>query len=116
MAMIRGAAGPAPQQLLLDWDNNLVGMGVVSEAWLLDWFGTTWSVRATLWTVGLASVAVLLPDTAALVGYRAEAAAAAPRSWLHWRISTPWLAATLVLFLLTLSQVTRVSEFLYFQF
>jgi D-alanyl-lipoteichoic acid acyltransferase DltB (MBOAT superfamily) len=114
-AMAWGTTAPAPEQLALPWDDHLVRSGLVSEAWLREWLGAAWSVRATLWTIGLAAIAVLLPDTAALVGYRADAAAAPP-AWLRWRPSTPWLAATLALFLVTLTQVTRVSEFLYFQF
>ncbi len=114
-AMAWGSEAAAPAQLALRWDDNLVRMGLVSEAGLLAWFGTAWSARATAWTIGLAAIAVLLPDTAALVGYRADAAAPPP-SWLRWRPSVPWLAATLALFLVTLTQVTRVSEFLYFQF
>lgn len=49
-------------------------------------------------------------DTDAFVGKPAE------RRWWHWRPSNAWAAVTAFVFLLSLLSLTRVTEFLYFQF
>jgi alginate O-acetyltransferase complex protein AlgI len=88
----------------------------VTEVWLLKWFGTTWSIRATAWTLGLLTLAPVAPNTATLVGYR-ETPGPAPRpAWLRLRPSAAWLTVMLALFVYTLGRVRRAGEFLYFQF
>ncbi len=66
------------------------------------------------WLLVLAAIAWLLPNTAQLVNYRTERAP--KRLNLHWRPSLKWALVLSILALTAVSQLSRVSEFLYFQF
>ncbi|MGH6771060.1 MAG: MBOAT family O-acyltransferase [Xanthobacteraceae bacterium] len=113
-----GHAAPATA-LMADWDTSWVRWGYVSEAFLRTWFGATWSLSATLMTVGAMAVALLVPDTMEIVRYT-EGDIKSPwrRTFrpLTWRPSLAWSAAVTGLVLLTLGYLGRASEFLYYQF
>ena len=78
---------------------------------------------AFLWVIFLFFVATLLPNTQqimrryrpAIETYKDEIACLRYR-WMEWRPTLPWALFTAVVFTLAVLGLTRVSEFLYFQF
>lgn len=113
-----GLAGAPPAQVLhLDHDQWIISKGLVTEAWLREWFGAHWSVRGTVWTLGLLAFALVCPNSARLMRYHDDVGAAPPRrARLAWRPSPLWLLAVAVILLFTIGQIGRVKEFLYYQF
>jgi alginate O-acetyltransferase complex protein AlgI len=117
MSGFGGATGFAP--LAADWDNWLIREGYVSEAFVREWFGTTWTLRGTLWTMLALAIAWLVPDTMEIVNYReadAQSDWRRPVGMLAWRPSLLALGITTVIFGLAFVSLGRVSEFLYYQF
>jgi hypothetical protein len=73
-------------------------------------------VVGTLWTLGALAIALAMPDTMELVGYRVGEPTSSWRRALgawSWRPSLPWLVA---LACLIVAQLGTFSEFLYYQF
>ena len=48
----------------------IVRVGFLSDGFVRDWFGRTWTVAATLWTLTALGVVLIVPDTMEIVGYR----------------------------------------------
>jgi alginate O-acetyltransferase complex protein AlgI len=100
-------------------DNWTVKVGYVSDLTLRTWFGTAWSVPATAWSLGGLALVLAAPDTMEIVGYRVGDAQS---NWrrsvgiLAWQPSLPWLAGVVILFGVVFANISRVSEFLYYQF
>jgi len=91
----------------------------LSDGFVRDWFGRTWTVAATLWTLTALGVVLIVPDTMEIVGYREGDAQSNWRRRLgrwEWQPSPTRLAATVVVFAVTFAYIGRVSEFLYYQF
>jgi D-alanyl-lipoteichoic acid acyltransferase DltB (MBOAT superfamily) len=117
MAGFGGAA--VPEQLVLDWDNWIIRHGYVSEAFVRIWLGQSWSVVGTLWTALAFAIAMLVPDTMEITGYREGDAQSKWRRSLGifaWQPSPLTLGATAALFVVIFASIGRVSEFLYYQF
>jgi D-alanyl-lipoteichoic acid acyltransferase DltB (MBOAT superfamily) len=117
MAGFGKSTGQAP--ITLVWDNWLIAKGYVSETFVRDWFGASWTVVGSLWTMAALSIALLVPDTMEIVNYREnEPASKWRRSYgaLVWHRNWLWLGLTTAAFALVFAQIGRVSEFLYYQF
>jgi hypothetical protein len=75
-----------------------------------------------LWLGACAAIVWALPNTQEFMGRRIAPTQFAPSGLIErfpalaWEPSLPWLAAILVLGLVSLANLNRVSEFLYFQF
>jgi len=118
-AMIGFGEPVVAQHLTLDLDYRLISDGYVSEAFILQWFGTAWSIRATLWTAAALAVALFVPDTMEITGYRegdAQSNWRRPVGPFAWMPSARSLAIVVILVAITFGQLGRVSEFLYYQF
>jgi len=97
----------------------IVRVGFLSDGFVRDWFGRTWTVAATLWTLTALGVVLIVPDTMEIVGYREGDAQSNWRRRLgrwEWQPSPTRLAVTVVVFAVTFAYIGRVSEFLYYQF
>jgi len=108
-----------PHEAVLGWDRWAFRHGFFAEPFVLTWFGTTWTMVGSLWTLGALVTALLLPETMELVDYREdEPHSNWRRSWpsLMWRPGVAWMAATAVVFVVAFGQIGRVAEFLYYQF
>jgi D-alanyl-lipoteichoic acid acyltransferase DltB (MBOAT superfamily) len=108
-----------PDRLTLEWDRWVIQHGYVSEALVRIWFGSTWTVAATLWTALAFAVAMLVPDTMEITGYRegdAQSNWRRPVGVLAWRPSPLALGLSAALFVAVFANIGRVSEFLYYQF
>jgi hypothetical protein len=93
--------------------------GFISETFVRTWFGTTWSMVGTVWTVAAVAIALFVPDTMEIVNYRegdAQSDWRRPLGNLAWRVSPIALAITIVLFAAVFFRLGFVSEFLYYQF
>jgi hypothetical protein len=117
MAGIDTAAASAT--VTLHWDVWGIRRGYLSEAFILQTFGATWTVVGTAWTVAAIAIALLVPETIEWMNYREgepHSAWRRPMGELIWRPSAAWLALSIVLFAGVFYQINRVSEFLYYQF
>ncbi len=108
-----------PARITHPMDDWGVRHGYLSESFLRTWFGTTWSMVGTIWTVAAIAIALFVPDTMEIVDYREGDAQS---NWrrsvgnLAWRPSPIALCLTIALFAAVFLQLGRVSEFLYYQF
>ncbi len=85
----------------------------------------TFNLWGLPWIVALAAITQMLPNVQEIVGYvgpegprkesRVQAAGAKPH-WFHWKPSLPWAILVVGMSCWTLACMSRVSEFLYFQF
>jgi alginate O-acetyltransferase complex protein AlgI len=120
LAAMAGAGGaPVPQTLALQSDLWMISKGYLSEALLRYWFGTTWTMVATLWTLFALAVALLLPDTMELVNYREGEVQSRWRRAvgpLAWRPSLLSLAMVFAIFVMLFVQIGHINEFIYYQF
>jgi alginate O-acetyltransferase complex protein AlgI len=120
LAAMVGQGGAAPaRSLAVTWDLWGIREGYISEPFVRQWLGSYWSVVGTLWTLGALAVALLVPDTMELVGYRVGEPAAAWRRQmgaLQWKPSLPWLGALALLIVWEFAKLGTFSEFLYYQF
>jgi hypothetical protein len=118
-AMAGFADAPVPASLALPWDRWGISNGYFTEAFVLTWLGSSWSMTATLLTAGALAVALLVPDTMEIVGYRegdAQSHWRRPVGPLAWRPSLVAAVVSIVLFAEVFFRLGRVNEFLYFQF
>ena len=100
-------------------DGWFVGSGLTSDVLLRTWFGAAWSIRASLWTLGVLALMLIVPDTMEIVGYDEDDARSnwrRPAGILTWRPSLPAFGVIAILFALVFASIGRVSEFLYYRF
>src|SRR5262249_30998726 len=103
----------------LDWDQWIISKGYVSEAFVLRWFGNTWTIAGTAWTAAALSIAWFVPDTMEITGYKEGDA---PTRWrrsvgiLAWQPSLASVGLIGAIFVAAFVMISRVSEFLYYQF
>ena len=120
IAALSGFGGaPVPELITLKWDGWGIQRGYISETFVRTWFGSTWTMVGTLWTLLALGIALLLPDTLEIVNYRyGDAQSDWRRRIGNWAWRPTWitLAATGAVLIAGLLQLGRVSEFLYFQF
>jgi alginate O-acetyltransferase complex protein AlgI len=93
--------------------------GYISADFVRTWFGDTWSVVATIYTAAVLLIALFVPDTMEIVGYRVgEPHADWRRRHLlpAWRPSLGWAVVVFCLFAAAFTQLNSFSEFLYYQF
>jgi hypothetical protein len=105
--------------IVLHWDIWGVRRGYLSEEFIRQVFGSTWSVVGSIWTLCALAVALLLPETIEWMDYREgepHSAWRRPIGEYAWRPSAVWLVLALALFIGVFYQINRVSEFLYYQF
>jgi hypothetical protein len=75
-----------------------------------------------IWVTALMLIVLFAPNSQQLMGYIApnddEAARPALRArvWPRWSLSRGWAVVAATAFIYTLTQMSQVSEFLYFQF
>jgi alginate O-acetyltransferase complex protein AlgI len=104
------ASSLAPAQDLL----NTLNVGYGSFAYL--------SFDQVVLTVFLLALVMLAPNTQQIMGYvgpnqrRFGRRLGSAFRWLQWAPTQAWASATGIIFLYTLTQLSSVSEFLYFQF
>jgi len=118
-AMAGLADAAVPESIALPWDRWAIRQGYVSEEFVRTWLGSTWSVVGSVWTGAALAVALLVPDTMEIVGYRegeAQSHWRRPIGVLAWRPSLIAAGVTIVLFAEVYFRLGRVNEFLYFQF
>ena len=124
LAILRGMAGAHGVVLPEAWRALLpapVG-GVLSSLGIV--FGSTGTFRGlsqVAETAALLATCVLLPNTQQLMrryrpGFEPVRAEHGPASLLAWRPTLPWALGVVALLLLAVTQMTRPSEFLYFNF
>jgi hypothetical protein len=113
--------GDAPQSPLLAViaDSWAIRHGYFSDHVLRAWFGAYWSGAASLVTLGVLAVMLLVPDTMELTNYREG------DPQIEWRRSNPFRAWTFspvwglglaALFAVAFVRLTSFNEFLYYQF
>ncbi len=95
----------------------MLGQGAIEDKFLKS-VSTGWA-----WSLALLSVVCWLPNTQQIVGLTPMESPVLWRPlhewqsrWLVWRPTPFWAAGLSVAFLAAVSQMTRVKEFLYFQF
>lgn len=113
--------GPVEQagDIVLRYDQWMIRNGWFAREAVLAWFGATFSVVGMLTALGLFAVAIVVPDTMRLTGYREHPGdKLAPLAWrfLAWSPSPIWLVASLAAFFAAFQAMSRTSEFLYWQF
>jgi D-alanyl-lipoteichoic acid acyltransferase DltB (MBOAT superfamily) len=119
VAMAGFGNATAPEHLVLGWDGWMIRHGYLSEAFVKVWFGAAWTMVGTLWTALAFAVAMLVPDTMEITGYRegdAQSNWRRPVGILAWQPSALALGATVIVFVAVFASIGRVSEFLYYQF
>jgi len=117
MAGIDTAAASAA--VTLHWDIWGIRRGYLSETFILQALGTTWTVVGTAWTLAAIAIALFVPETIEWMNYREgepHSAWRRPMGEWTWRPSAAWLVLSLALFAGVFYQINRVSEFLYYQF
>jgi hypothetical protein len=94
--------------------------GYFPEAWPTALFGTTWSMAGTALAAVALGIALFVPDTMEVVGYKEGDAQSSWRrplpQWLTWRPAPVWLHMVTALFIVVFINLGRVAEFLYYQF
>jgi alginate O-acetyltransferase complex protein AlgI len=116
-----GGSGHAPiaEAITLQHDWWAIGQGWISEAFIRTWIGSTWSATGTTLTLLALAIALLVPDTMEITGYRE---ADAQSNWrrsvspLAWRPSLVTICIVFLLFSEVYFRLGQVSEFLYYQF
>jgi alginate O-acetyltransferase complex protein AlgI len=121
--LIQAMAGlghaPVPDELAVTLDRWGIRHGYFSEAFIRHWFGTTWTMVATLMTLAALAIALLVPDTMEIVDYRESDAQSDWRrsvGFLAWRTTFAWTVVVFGLFAASYRQLAHFSEFLYYQF
>jgi alginate O-acetyltransferase complex protein AlgI len=108
---------PVPQLLVLPHDNWGINHGYISEDFVRTWLGSTWSVIGTLVTLAALLVALFVPDTMEIADYReGDAQSNWRRSLVAWQPSLVWCALVASTAVVGLVWISRVQEFLYYQF
>jgi len=118
-AMAGFGQAPAAASLTPVLSQWMIGHGFLSEAFVRSWFGTSWSVYATIATIVALAIALLVPDTMELTNYREGEPQSNWRrtvKFLAWRPSLPSLAVTAIIFVAAATLIGRVNEFIYYQF
>jgi alginate O-acetyltransferase complex protein AlgI len=117
MAGFGDATALAGHSRLDDW---MIVHGYIPEAWATVLFGATWSMAGTALAAAALGVALFVPDTMEIVGYKEGDAQSSWRrplpEWLAWRPSPVWLRMVTALFIVVFINLGRVAEFLYYQF
>jgi D-alanyl-lipoteichoic acid acyltransferase DltB (MBOAT superfamily) len=102
-----------------DLDAWPIRAGYITHEFASAYFGSFWSLRAMLWTLLALTIAIGVPDTLEITGYRQGDP---PTRWrrtvgvLAWRPSAVALAVTVAAFAAVFVQIGRVRDFLYYQF
>jgi D-alanyl-lipoteichoic acid acyltransferase DltB (MBOAT superfamily) len=113
-----GGAGRA-ETMNVAWDSWGMREGLIPEEFVRVWLGANWSVVGSLWTAAALAIALLVPDTMELVGYREGEPHARWRrevGMLKWQPSPLWAAALIALFAAVYANLLNITEFLYYQF
>ena len=120
LAAMGGRGTPAvAEAITLQHDRWAIGQGWISEAFIRTWLGSTWSVTGTALTLLALAIALFVPDSMEITGYRE---ADAQSNWrrsvgpLVWRPSFITLCVAFLLFAEVFFRLGQVSEFLYYQF
>jgi D-alanyl-lipoteichoic acid acyltransferase DltB (MBOAT superfamily) len=111
--------GHAVAQAHSEFDTWAIRHGYVSAEFVTAWLGPYWSLRATLWAALALGVALLVPDTLEITGYKEGEIQTRWRravGILAWRPSPITLLITAALFVAVFTQIGRVRDFLYYQF
>jgi alginate O-acetyltransferase complex protein AlgI len=101
------------------FDDWMIVHAYVPNAWASAWFGTTWSMAGILLTAVTFAIALFVPDTMEITGYRegdAQSDWRRPVAGLAWRPSPVWLPLAISMFVVVFVNLGRVTEFLYYQF
>jgi hypothetical protein len=119
VAMAGFADPPIAEAITRQHDWWAIRDGWTSEAFIRTWVGSTWSITGTALTLLALVIALFLPDTMEITGYREGDAQS---NWrrsvgpLAWRPSLIALCIAFVLFAEVFFRLGQVSEFLYYQF
>lgn len=129
LAMLRGMADVTHIILPADWTPASAGLRSALETGGIVSFGPVPYFRGTeqvTLTLALLGVALLLPNVRQMMAGENVATGGTTESTtagsyfkalrLHWEPRRLWAAATLLMFVGSMFRMTRVSQFLYFQF
>ncbi len=100
-----------------EMDDWMIRHGYVSDIFVRTWLGGTWSMVATIWTLAVLLVVLIVPDTMEITGYReGDARSDWRRPLPTWQPSLASLAVAAALFAVVFAKIGQVNEFVYFQF
>lgn len=114
-----GLGGAPVSETYSALDASLIHNGYASDLFVRTWFGSTWSMVASLWTLGALGLVLFVRDTMEIVDYRegdAHSNWRRPAGLILSPTSPVMLAIVFVLFVAVFARIGRVSEFLYYQF
>lgn len=126
-SILKGMAGVNGISLPEGLAGPLAGLGQATHGWIyfegIQVNALPVGVPAALWAMAACLIAFLSPNVYQIMSrvrpafetYQGELNALV-RSWIVWRPSIPWAVAICVIGLWALLNLSRVSEFLYFQF
>jgi alginate O-acetyltransferase complex protein AlgI len=117
-AMAGFGHAPVPEHLTLNLDTWAIRLGFVSEELVRSWFGATWSVAGSLWTLAALAIALLVPDTMEIVDYREDDDLRSNwrRQTWKWRPTLGWFALIAIIFVVAVNAMKNANEFFYYQF
>jgi hypothetical protein len=120
LAAMAGYGHPSiAEAITVQHDWWAISQGWISEAFIRTWLGSTWSVTGTALTLLALAIALFVPDSMEVTGYRE---ADAQSNWrrkigpLAWRPSFVAVCVAFLLFAEVFFRLGQVSEFLYYQF
>ena len=101
------------------FDDWMIHHGYLSSDFANVWIGATWSMAGTMAVAAALAVALLVPDTMEIVGYKEGEAHSnwrRPVGFLAWCPTMAWLRPVAAMTMAVLINLGQVSEFLYYQF
>jgi alginate O-acetyltransferase complex protein AlgI len=117
VAMAGLANAPAPITLSHESDDWFIAHGLVTKHFVESWIGDTWSLDATGVTFIAIAIMLWVPDTIEIVNYRqGDAQSNWRRSAVKWRPSPAWAGICAAIATAAVVSMSRVQEFLYYQF
>jgi len=114
-----GLGNASIADLHFEADDWMIRNGYVSDLFVRTWFGSAWSMVATIWTLAALVFVLIVPDTMEVTDYREGDAQSDWRrhyGLVAWRPSIASLAVVATIFVVVFVNIGRVSEFFYFQF
>lgn len=118
-AMVGFGHAQANAALAVNTDAWIISKGYVSEVFVRAWLGSHWTVVASLITLGVLAIALIVPDTMEMADYRENEPHSNWRrpAWIFaFQLTPVRLALVVVLFAIVFANLNSFTEFLYYQF
>jgi D-alanyl-lipoteichoic acid acyltransferase DltB (MBOAT superfamily) len=119
LSAMSGFGGAPVAEHHFEADDWMIRHGYVPDLLARAWFGDFWSMNATLATLAILALVLIMPDPMEVTDYREGDAQSDWRrryGGLAWRPSLLGLAISLSLFAAVFVNIGRVTEFFYYQF